>query len=363
MRPERRSHTGKMLLGVVTVALFAAAGCSGAAQSTTEANSDLGANSEETSAVVASAQESVDKAMQTPTKIGVTEPLKTKPEPGGSIVYLKPDVATAEGPATGLEAATQAVGWGFRTINFKLAEPATLIAAMQEALGYKPTAVVVASTPIQVWQSQIPAYQQAGVKIVPIFMGQVDQSDTVLGNLVGPADVAAASKVVADYMISESKGEGKGLVVYAPDVPAEAAFADTVHNRLGECASCSYTDLELTTPQLADGSGTKAVISALQKDPTISYIVNGYGPQLPGLPGALSAAGLSSKVKIIGYAGGPADFAAIKAGQIDAYTGTPYIYSGYQILDVVLRNQQGIPFEPADGGFRSNCSSRARTSM
>lgn len=350
MAIKRSSRLGKVALSAVTVALLAAAGCSSTARSEDGSNSGDAASSGQVSGIVADAQASVDEAVEAPAKIGVTEPLKSSPAQGGSIVYLKPDAAGGELPIPGLEEATKAIGWGFRTINFKLAEPATLVAGMQEALGYKPTAVVIPSSPIQVWQNQIPAYEQAGVKIVPLFLGQIEQNETVLGNLQGPADVAAAAKVVADYVIANSDGQGKALVVSAPDVPAEAAFADTVHKRLDECSDCSYTDLELTTPQLADGSGTRAVVSALQKDPSIGYIMNAYGPQLPGLPGALAAAGLSNKVKTVGYYGGPADFAAVKAGQVDAYTSVPFTYSAYQVVDIVLRDQQGIPFEPNDGG-------------
>lgn len=333
-------------VGLSAAMIVGLAGCGGPDEAAGEPKTGAGTTAD---SLIKESTSNVERASRPVSEILVKEPLGQEPPADGLIVYLQPDLATAEGPGIGIKRATQALGWDYKSIQVDIAEPSTLVAGMKDALQYDPTAVVLVTTPIQVWQGQIPAYEKAGVKIVPIFQ-QTEQTDTVIANVVGPEDVARAGTAVADYLISDSEGAGRGLVVYAPDIASEAEFAKSVHERLDDCDGCGSIDLELTAAQLGDGSGTSAVISALQKDPEIDYILNGYGPQLPGLTGALKSAGMAGKVKITGYAGGPTDFEAISKGDMDAYTATPYIYSGYAAVDAVLRSLQDMPVDPDAGG-------------
>jgi ribose transport system substrate-binding protein len=348
------------LVGTLAVAAAALAlvGCSSSGGgSSTAANSGQSATSASTSgssagnSVVSTAQAFVSKYLAAPTKIGVTQPLKSKPVPGQLMVYCQIPFPTAELVGTAMKVALNSIGWTYKVINVDLANPATVVSCMQQALQYKAKAVVVTDFPEQVWQSVVPAYEKAGAYIVPEYIGHITDTKTILGNLNGPSDLELGGKLVANFVIAKSDAKAHALQVFAPDNPAEAGFSNAVKATFAKtCPGCKSTDLDLTEAQLGNGTGTPAVVSAIQRDPSINWIINSYGPQLPGLHGALSAAGLAGKVHITGYGASATDFAAVKAGQYDAYPGNSYQYSGWTAVDVVLRAEQGISFPPDDGG-------------
>jgi ribose transport system substrate-binding protein len=300
---------------------------------------------------VQQAQDFVDQYLKPPTKIGVSEPLKSKPKPGGLIVYCLLAFATANEVADGIKAGAQAAGWSYRAIDTDIANPASVVACMQQALQYKPTAVVFADFPLATWQSEIPVFAKAGVKLVPMSEGPITDSSTVLGNLSGPADLTSAGKLIGDFFISKSAGQGHALEVYAPDNPSEAGVIHSVKATIKSgCPKCASTDLDLSEAQLSNGTGTAAVVAAIQRDPSINWVINSYGPQLPGLYGALAAAGLAGKVHVTGYGASATEFAAVKAGQYDGYPGNDYYYSGWLADDVIFRAEEGMAYSPDDGG-------------
>ncbi len=322
-------------------------GTGGTGSSTASASGSSGA----ADPAVAAAQKSVDQAINPPATIGVTEPLKTAPSRGGSIIYFLCDVVTCKPPGEGIQAATKAIGWSYRALTWQYANPQTLIAAMTQAINYKPTAVVVPSAPIAVWQSMIPKLTAAGIKIVTFGESVATPPSPILGNVAGPISVKEQAADLFNWMIADSKGNKiHALLVTAPDVPTEKLLGDDIKTSLPSCSSCKVTDLDLTTAQLAGSTAaTTAVVSSLQKDPSINYILNGYGPQLSGLSGALAAAGLTHQVRVAGYTGGAEEFAGVKAGQYAAYTAWNGTYGGWLATDMILRDQQGISFKPADG--------------
>jgi len=264
------------------------------------------------------------------------------------------DAEACKTPEKGLADGTKLIGWKYSTINWKLTDPATLVAAMQQALQLKPTAIVIPSTPQAVWQSEVKPYEAAGVKIIPIF-GSSDLKDggAVIGNLASDAPLLAAQSV-SDYVIVKSAGSAKSLVVSSPDVPSETSFVDALQKDFAaNCTGCKSSPLNLSLAQFGSGGGTSAVVSQLQKDPSIKYVINAYGPQLPGLTSALAAAGLSGKVTVAGYSAGTAEFQGVKDKQFGAYVGVAYRYVGILVVDLLLRDQEGMSYDPTDGGVVS----------
>ena len=53
-------------------------------------------------------------------------PLKSKPPTGNTLVWLKCDVNQCVDEGNGLQAATQALGWTYKELDYKSADPATL---------------------------------------------------------------------------------------------------------------------------------------------------------------------------------------------------------------------------------------------
>jgi ribose transport system substrate-binding protein len=342
---RRRSAQALLLAGVVTFA--AACGSSGGGSGTKPAGSDTGSPA---SAQVAAARAKVDKLLAAPTSIGVTEPLKSKPAGGKTLVFLSCDNGLCQLLASGTGVAAKAAGLGYKNIPVKLADPATLIAGMKQALQMnpKPAGVAFAGLPEAVWASQVPAFAKAGVPLIPIAAGAVKIEPGVPATLDGDADATAQAAAIADYFIADSNGTGKALVVNVPDVGALKTATDAFKATVAAgCSKCDASALDVTLAQVASNGVVPAVVSALQRKPDTTYVVTPQGEFTQGLQAAVKAAGLS-KVKLIGI--NPAKFNQqdLLTGQAAAFSLLPFNIMAWRTVDVALRYSEGMTVP--DGG-------------
>jgi len=288
-----------------------------------------------------------------PTQLSIATPVPTKPPAGKTIVYLQCDAVQCKETADALTAAAGAVGWTVKVLDFQSANPATLIAAMTQALQYHPVGVSFQAVPYAVWASEVPAYQQAGVAIVPAYVGETPSNPTIAANIGGPPDIARAAEVIANWFIADSGGKGKALLYSVPDFPALAEYQQAFTSAVSQgCGGCSVTVTTQTVAQVLSGGENAAVIAALQRDPSIGYVVMGDYPLTVGLPSALQAAGLSGK-KIAGSYAGQADQELIKEGFESAGTPQPLNIGAWLTVDALIRQVEGAPIAVGDGGLVS----------
>ena len=91
-----------------------------------------------------------------------------------------------------------------------------------------------------------------------------------------------------------------------------------------DCPGCAVTVVNNTIAQTGSGEVVGTVVAAVQRDPSIDYVITGTGGQVfTGLAAALDAAGLGDQVKIGGGAGTPTNLTNVQAGTEDAYTLIP----------------------------------------
>ena len=88
-------------------------------------------------------QTAVQVGEQLPTSLSVTVPLASAPPKGKTFVWTNCDSPQCPETETFIRQATTAAGWKLRVINYQTANPATLVAAMTQALQYHPAAVGV----------------------------------------------------------------------------------------------------------------------------------------------------------------------------------------------------------------------------
>ncbi len=94
----------------------------------------------------AAAKQALAPDLVAPTKLDTT-PLPKAAPAGKTIVYLECDNTACTLDAQGIAAAAQVLGWTYKTIPFKLADPSTLISAMDSALQFKPYFVMETGVP------------------------------------------------------------------------------------------------------------------------------------------------------------------------------------------------------------------------
>jgi ribose transport system substrate-binding protein len=110
------------------------------------------------------------------------------------------------------------------------------------------------------------------------------------------------------------------------------------------------TDLNATIPQVESGQAVSAIVSALQKDPSIKYVVACDAPFVDGLPAALRAAGLYGKIKIVGGGATSVEEKGLQTGSFTALTSLAQRYTGWLMVDAAVRHTEGMTIAPSDGG-------------
>ena len=338
-----------------TAALALVSACGGSSDSATPAGTTESSSSSSGSSTadeVAKAQAVVAKFSATPTTIPATTPLTSPIPKGKSLVWLQCQFPQCVSIGKGIADATTAAGWKLKVLTYDSSNPATLVSGMQQALQFKPDVVVNSGLPVAVWQSVLPAYTKAGVPIVTMDAGPQDLPEPIIANLYGDQDITDQGDMVANYFIADSGAEGKALLVDVPSFPVLHAFgvAFSTSAKAG-CTACTVKTLEATIPQVLGGKLNDLIVSALQRDPSIKYLISVDGDFNATLPSSLQAAGLAGKVKIAGAWGTAATAALTKAGKMDAFTGFATEYHGFQAVDAAARKFEGSAVDKAGFGM------------
>lgn len=305
-----------------------------------------------TSSEVEAAEAVVEEAKAEPTEIGVTEPLKSKPPAGKTVVWLNCDFSQCQLTQESMEDAAKAIGWNFKSVAYKSADPATLVAAFKQALQYDPSGVALSGVNSAAWPSVIPEYEKAGVPIVEGLAGPQELNNALVANLWNEEDLAEDARIIANWVTADSGGEASSVVMGVPDFPILGGFASAFGEALKEaCKACESETVDATIEQI--GSPTEAnglLVSAVQKNPDIEYVITSDGALNPGLGAALSGAGIEGK-PIAGALGTEINQTEIQAGEANAFTGQNFDYYGWLLLDAILRHEQGIEIAPGNGGM------------
>jgi ABC-type sugar transport system substrate-binding protein len=328
--------------GVAVVAACSSSGSSQTGSSSTGAASP--GDTASASPALSAAKAVVAQYEATPTKIPQTTPLSAPAPKGKTIIYLNDDaIPSLTLTGGGVQAAAQALGWGYSTLNEDVSSPASVQAALQEALVKKPSGVVLVFPPNLVSASVISQYEAAGV---PIAIGSnpiTAPSPALLGPAMNLDFNRLQGKILASYMIADSGGTGHSLMVGVPSFPSISALMSSYSTVAQGCSGCSAKALNITLQQVAAGTVASAVVSAIQSDPSIKYVFFADGEWGAGVSQALKAAGLGS-VKVGGVTPTTDEMSLLRSGAQSVWIGLNYNYLGESMVDLLLRK-----FENASG--------------
>lgn len=173
----------------------------------------------------------------------------------------------------------------------------------------------------------------------------------------GPARNAEAGRQLALYTAVESEGEANVLWVttsYPIVVPTldgadgEGGFKPTLE---GLC-DCPIESLDVP-PEAIGVDSPARIVSALQANPDINYVVSPLGDLFVGLPGALKDVGIADRVTLVTHDQNPTLSAAVEDGTISAVVGFPGSEEMFQAMDTFLRFFTDVEFSPNSDDFPS----------
>lgn len=339
-----------MAAAFCALVLVTLSACSSSGSTSASSSAPASASGGASTAQAQSAQAAAAKWEKVPTQLGVTQPLRTAPPKGKTFVWLNCELSACAQILVGVRQAASAAGWNLKVVQYHQANPATVLSAFKVALNYHPAAVGLSGLPEAVWSGIIPAYQKAGVPIIAGYVGPTALNSTVIGNISGPPDGVETGQILADWFIADSGGHGHALNVRTDELPYLKTFSDSFQAEVQKnCTGCTVTNLNMSVADATGGKVDSAIVADLQRNPPINYVIATEGPFIDGLPAALSAAALSSRVKIAGENGDVENLTDVKNGTEAAFTGAALHIGGWQYLDVAIRHAEGMSFSPYDG--------------
>jgi ribose transport system substrate-binding protein len=272
----------------------------------------------------------------------VTTPVG-KPVPSGKkIVFISCGASPCELQGNIVAQGAAQLGWTSSTISTN-GTPAAIQAAYETAIRDGANAIVTTAALRAAIEAQIPKLIAKGIPVA-----DASSTDPISPPFIYNTSTASQNVRIAKYLageiVADSKGKANVLYVNLPAytilAPLGAAFASDLKQL---CPGCGYSTIGVPLTQLSNASSL--IVSYLRSHPSVNYVALSVADALdPGLPAALSAAGLS-KVKLVGESGGPTEFGYMANGQYLALVPYDYYSVDYQMLDALARHFAGVPVQ------------------
>ena len=339
--------------GAATTAGASATTAAGGAETTTDgdeatattAGSDSGSSEGGTEGAAAgeAATARIEPLLEPITKIPVTEKLDAAPAKGKKLYWLEGNIQSILPITGGFEAATKAIGWDLTTITYDPSDPQGPNAAMQQAVDAGADFIAISGQPVTAIETALAA---AKAKNIPVFAmfgeNEADPDKGVVAVVGGLNTTAANAQNLADWVISDSKGEADSLLVNLPDFTilqyAEKQLTDHYNE---SCTTCKLDVLETTIADLTAGNVPGQVVSYLQSHTDVKYVNVAIGDLATGLPEAIAAAGITG-VKISGGVPNVDQIQSLIDGTTNAWKALPRVSAAWMMVDAMARYDQDM---------------------
>ena len=291
-------------------------------------------------ASLAAAQTNLDKYLAAPTSIQQSVTL-TKVPPHKKVGFVQcADPACAK-LATYIKAATGALGWDLVTVNATATDPG---AAIQQAIDAGVDYIATTGFPVALFKQQMAEAKAKGIGMFLCFSTDVPAgpANNLYSDCYDSTAAAAYATAMADYLIVRSKAAANVLVVSIPTYPILTAQVDAMRAELGKnCPTCKTDTLEVTVNDLVGGGVPQSISSYLQAHPDVNYVSFTYASLANGVAPALRAAGLSSKVNLVGTQGSQPQMKEVANGTSAAWSALPQELSMWTMVDQMARLSVG----------------------
>lgn len=348
------SRTGAATIFICLIALvgaLTACSSSGTTSSTTNSSSSTAADSSQGTAAsqISAVKAQLAHLEATPTGVGITKALTSAPSGKRTVVVLANSTAESNQVASGVQAAASALGWASSVVILKTDVP-SIQNAYNTAIASHPDLIVGVATNPAFLTQQRAAMKQAGIAYEDIANAYpANASDLPLACIECNAFWSYAGQLMADWAVTKGN-QPNSMFVYLADTTAGDLMLDTYSTETHKlCSSCKVSDLKAQVTDIGSNIPSQ-IVSAIQKDPSIKYLVFEAGGLATGVHAALAQAGLASSVKIVENAPGPADFTSMQQGQVEMGVGFAFQAAGWKLIDVYLRHLQGDTFPSEASG-------------
>ena len=344
---SRRKATVTKAVALTAALGLAAAACSSGGGGSSGSSGGSGSGSTTTTGSNTAACNAAKPFLSAPKTIPLSVPLSKKPPTGKTIVITQNPEAVTLKTNSGFTQAAHMLGWKVKYVNVGTSAQGPQ-QALSAALQLHPSAIGVSGNPVSLFRSQLAT---AAAQNVPVLMN--DNGSPAPGKygplyeigLDADSQTGLWGKMTADY--AACHGAKSVLVVDLPLYPILHAYSEGVLAELKRVAPSVHAQIMTTQiTDLAGGAIPGKVVSAVQQDPSINWVLFCLGDMTTGLYAALRNAGLSTKVQVGGESASTANIQALKAKQNAVWTGFAAVIHGFYRADALARIFNGESLAP-----------------
>jgi ribose transport system substrate-binding protein len=285
------------------------------------------------------AQAIVDQYSKAPTSLNLPA-LSKKPPTGKYLITLETPEPVSKQKDEAIAAAAKVLGWKYETIPIGTASTGAQD-AFNEALQRKPDYIHFSGTPASLLEAQLESAKQQGVKVIADSTVDPATPPIISTAIDSTAQVSKWGEMIGAYVVAQSKEPTKVAIVTVPAYPILGVFTKGVQDSIKKL--CSTCNVEVLPQQISDlGKATpNAVVSAVQRDPSIKWVLFSFGDLATGVTGALQAANLGTDIKIGGETPSSTNLQALRDGTEAVWPGFPTSILGWRVVDMLARDTVG----------------------
>jgi len=286
---------------------------------------------------LADVKKTVDKALQRPTSINITAKLNAAPVKGKTIDWLQCSVPACVALTAPLRAATNTVGWKLNVVDAGVT-PQTIRAAWDKAVADKPDAVIASGFSRALFNTELAQLKAANIPVIDLTTADSPGNGLTAVFDYGP-DYLASGQRLADYALSQDGTKVNAVMVTSSAFENLSFVARGFKTELNkQCPDCPVDSFDAPATSIGKDLPTR-ITAYLTAHPSVNWAYIGYDDMVLGLPAAMSAAGLSGKVKLVTIDNEPATQAYMKNKQdLVASDGFPGPEIMWRSVDFLLRD-------------------------
>jgi ribose transport system substrate-binding protein len=333
--PRRRSRTMRSRKATISTVLAVLALSSATACS--QGDSGSGGGSDSSGGGNSAAEKAVKDYLSPPDGIPVDQPVGTCPAQPKTIIVTENPQAVTRKTNDGLEVGAKLLGW--TVIRQEVGTgPEDPQKALDAALDQGPDAVLVSGNPSATFRTQLDRATSLGIPVLISDNGE-DVGTTGTTTTISLDDFEQTGlwgKMNADY--AAAQGAKHVLVVDLSIYPILHAWTEGVVDEMKKIAPDTKTDvLDAQITDLVGGEIPNKIVSEIQRNPDIDWVLLSLGDMTTGLDAALRAASLTDQVSIGGESASTANVTALQGGTEDAWTGFAAEIHGMYRIDALAR--------------------------
>lgn len=276
------------------------------------------------------------------------EALGSPPPAGKTVAMLSCGFPSCVRTSDGVRDAAEAVGWEFVSYTTEIT-PEAYAAAWDLILQTPPDYIAYAGLfPNSFIEDQLQRVEELGIPAVAIAASDLPE-DPLIGVFIGQPLLAKSGELMGASVVADAGGAADTLFVWNPGAvlmqPVKENFEAQV---LGAGGTVDVLEINsLDVGRAVPGQ----VVSHIQRNPGIEYVVFAISDHAAGVPEALDAAGLLQDVKILGRSPSASNLANITDGLEWVHVAEEGTAAGWRAVDAFLRHEAGLEFDPSPEGW------------